>query len=89
MSLRFRINLAITLVVVIFGIVTAYILVENMRNSINEEIEAGKSELDGDLRQIVREFPLDSLFDLLPPPHHSPRRHIRDLPRVSHAAATL
>ena len=41
MSLRFRINLAITLVVVIFGIVTAYILVENMRNSINEEIEAG------------------------------------------------
>ena len=41
MSLRFRINLAITLAVVIFGIVTAYILVENMRNSINEEIEAG------------------------------------------------
>lgn len=41
MSLRFRINLAITLVVVIFGIVTAFILVENMRKSINEEIEAG------------------------------------------------
>ncbi len=41
MSLRFRVNLAITLLVVIFGIVTAYILVDNMRKSINEEIEAG------------------------------------------------
>ena len=40
MSLRFRINLAITLVVVGFGIVTAYILVEDMRKSISEEIEA-------------------------------------------------
>ncbi len=40
MSLRFRMNLAITLVVVGFGIVTAYILVEDMRKSISEEIEA-------------------------------------------------
>jgi two-component system sensor histidine kinase UhpB len=41
MSLRFRINLAITLVVVGFGIVTAYVLVQDLSKSINEEIEAG------------------------------------------------
>jgi len=41
MSLRFRINLAITLLVVGFGIVTAYILIEDLRKSISEEIEAG------------------------------------------------
>ena len=41
MSLRFRINLAITLVVVAFGLVTAYILIGDLSKSINEEIEAG------------------------------------------------
>lgn len=41
MSLRFRINLAITLLVVMFGVATAYILVGDVRKSIREEIEAG------------------------------------------------
>jgi len=41
MSLRFRINLAITLVVVGFGIVTAYVLLQDLKKSIGEEIEAG------------------------------------------------
>ncbi len=41
MSLRFRINLAITLVVAGFAIVTTYILIGDLRKSINEEIEAG------------------------------------------------
>ena len=41
MSLRFRINLAITLVVAGFGIVTAYVLLQDLKKSIGEEIEAG------------------------------------------------
>ena len=41
MSLRFRINLVITVVVAGFAIVTAYLLVGDLRKSINEEIEAG------------------------------------------------
>jgi PAS domain S-box-containing protein len=41
MSLRFRINLAITLVVVGFAIVTAYVLLQDLKKSIGEEIEAG------------------------------------------------
>ncbi len=40
MSLRFWINLAITLVVAGFVVVTAYILVGDLKKSINEEIEA-------------------------------------------------
>ncbi|UCH48279.1 MAG: PAS domain S-box protein [Betaproteobacteria bacterium] len=41
MSLRFWINLVITVVVAGFAIVTAYILVGDLKKSINEEIEAG------------------------------------------------
>ncbi|UCD69691.1 MAG: PAS domain S-box protein [Betaproteobacteria bacterium] len=41
MSLRFWINLVITLVVAGFAIVTAYLLVGDLKKSINEEIEAG------------------------------------------------
>ncbi|MGD2141238.1 MAG: PAS domain S-box protein [Burkholderiales bacterium] len=40
MSLRFRINLAITVVVAGFALVTAYILVGDLKKSIREEIEA-------------------------------------------------
>jgi PAS domain S-box-containing protein len=39
-SLRFRINLAITVVVAGFALVTAYILVGDLKKSIREEIEA-------------------------------------------------
>src|SRR5581483_3256817 len=41
MSLRFRLNLAITLMIVIFTIATGKIIVDDMRRSIREEIEAG------------------------------------------------
>ena len=41
MSLRFWINLVITAVVAGFALVTAYLLVGDLRKSINEEIEAG------------------------------------------------
>src|SRR5262245_51244314 len=41
MSLRFRINLIITVVTVLFSLVTAKIIVDDMRNSIREEMEAG------------------------------------------------
>ena len=41
MSLRFWINLVITVVVAGFALVTAYLLVGDLRKSINEEIEAG------------------------------------------------
>ena len=41
MSLRFRINLVITALVVGLAIVTAYLLFGDLRKSINEEIEAG------------------------------------------------
>lgn len=41
MSLRFRINLVITLVVVAFTIATGNLLVEETRRSIREEMEAG------------------------------------------------
>jgi len=41
MSLRFRINLIITVVTVLFSLVTAKIVVDDMRNSIREEMEAG------------------------------------------------
>lgn len=41
MSLRFRLNLAITLMIVVFTIVTGKIIVDDMRRSIREEIEAG------------------------------------------------
>ncbi|MDX1489888.1 MAG: PAS domain S-box protein [Pseudohongiellaceae bacterium] len=41
MSLRFRVNLAISLIGIIFVVVTAYILIDYKRRSINEEIDAG------------------------------------------------
>lgn len=41
MSLRFWINLVITAVVAGFALVTAYLLVGDLKKSINEEIEAG------------------------------------------------
>ena len=41
MSLRFRINLVITALVVGLAIVTAYLLFGDLSKSINEEIEAG------------------------------------------------
>jgi two-component system, NarL family, sensor histidine kinase UhpB len=41
MSLRFRINAVITLVIVIFSMATANLLLEETRRSIREEIEAG------------------------------------------------
>lgn len=41
MSLRFWINMVITVVVAGFVVVTAYLLVGDLRKSINEEIEAG------------------------------------------------
>ena len=41
MSLRFRINLIITVVIVLFSLVTAKIVLDDMRNSIREEMEAG------------------------------------------------
>lgn len=41
MSLRFRVNLAISLIGVIFVAAVAYILIDYKRRSINEEIDAG------------------------------------------------
>jgi len=41
MSLRFRINLIITVVIVLFSMVTAKIVLDDMRSSIREEMEAG------------------------------------------------
>jgi hypothetical protein len=41
MSLRFRINLIITVVIVLFSLVTAKIVLDDMRSSIREEMEAG------------------------------------------------
>ena len=41
MSLRFRINLIITVVIVLFCLVTAKIVLDDMRSSIREEMEAG------------------------------------------------
>ncbi len=41
MSLRFRINLVITLVIVAFVIITGNLLIEETRRSIREEMEAG------------------------------------------------
>ena len=41
MSLRFRINLIITVLIVLFSLVTAKIVVEDVRRSIREEMEAG------------------------------------------------
>jgi two-component system sensor histidine kinase UhpB len=41
MSLRFRINLVITLVIVAFTIATGNLLIEETRRSIREEMEAG------------------------------------------------
>ena len=41
LSLRFRINLVITLVVVAFTLATANLLIEETRRSIREEMEAG------------------------------------------------
>jgi hypothetical protein len=41
MSLRFRINVVITLVIVVFAIATAHITLQDVRRSIREEIEAG------------------------------------------------
>ncbi|MGH8678206.1 MAG: PAS domain S-box protein, partial [Burkholderiales bacterium] len=41
MSLRFRINLVITLVIVLFSLATARVLLDDLRRSIREEIEAG------------------------------------------------
>lgn len=41
MSLRFRVNLAISLIGVVFIVVTTYILIDYKRRSISEEIDAG------------------------------------------------
>ena len=41
MSLRFRINLIITVLIVLFSLVTAKIVLDDMRSSIREEMEAG------------------------------------------------
>lgn len=41
MRLRFRINLAITLVIVVFTLATANVLLNDLKRSIREEIEAG------------------------------------------------
>ncbi|HEX4986474.1 MAG TPA: PAS domain S-box protein [Burkholderiales bacterium] len=41
MSLRFRINLVITLVIVVFTLATGNLLIEETRRSIREEMEAG------------------------------------------------
>lgn len=41
MSLRFRINLAITLVIVVFTLATANVLLNDLKRSVREEIEAG------------------------------------------------
>ena len=41
MSLRFRINLIITVLIVLFSLVTAKIVVDDARRSIREEMEAG------------------------------------------------
>jgi PAS domain S-box-containing protein len=41
MSLRFRINVVITFVIIVFALATAQITLQDMRRSIREEIEAG------------------------------------------------
>jgi hypothetical protein len=41
MSLRFRINVVITFVIVVFAIATAHITLQDVRRSVREEIEAG------------------------------------------------
>ncbi len=41
MGLRFRVNLAISIIGLIFVLVTAFILIDDRRKSINEEMEAG------------------------------------------------
>lgn len=41
MSLRFRINVVITFVIIVFAFATAHITLQDMRRSISEEIEAG------------------------------------------------
>ncbi len=41
MSLRFRINLVITLVIAVFATATSHIILQDVRRSIREEIEAG------------------------------------------------
>jgi len=41
MSLRFRINLIITLLIVVFSLVTAKIVLDDARRQIREEMEAG------------------------------------------------
>ena len=41
MSLRFRINLIITLLIVAFSLVTAKIVLDDARRQIREEMEAG------------------------------------------------
>ena len=41
MGIRFRVNAAISFIAVIFLLVTAFILIDDRRQSINEEIEAG------------------------------------------------
>ena len=41
MSVRFRINLVITLVIVAFTVATGNLLIEETRRSIREEMEAG------------------------------------------------
>ncbi|HEV8646593.1 MAG TPA: hypothetical protein VGR01_13605, partial [Burkholderiales bacterium] len=40
-GLRFRINFVITLVIVIFALAASDVLIEEMRRSIREEVEAG------------------------------------------------
>ena len=41
MGIRFRVNAAISFIAVIFLLVTAFILIDDRRQAINEEIEAG------------------------------------------------
>jgi PAS domain S-box-containing protein len=52
MSLRFRINLVITLVIVAFVIATGNLLIEETRRSIREEMEAG-TRITGQLLETV------------------------------------
>jgi hypothetical protein len=42
LSLRVRINLVITMVIVVFTIATGNLLIEETRRSIREEVEAGR-----------------------------------------------
>jgi two-component system sensor histidine kinase UhpB len=41
MGIRFRVNAAISFIAVIFLLVTSFILIDDRRKSIKEEIEAG------------------------------------------------